>query len=681
MRYLRSAFALAVVCAGLVGLPAAGPAFATLPTPPPIVGGIVQTPAGGTNGALSDISCPAAGSCFAVGQYVDGSGYQGMIATLQAGQWTAATAPLPSDKAATPNAQLVHVSCAGTSCVAFGTYTATDNKAHFLVETLASGVWTPTAASSPILTNPKTVAGVSCGASNSCTLVGDYVGTDNLERGYVETYNGTWSSHDVTLPVDAISPSSASLALFKLEAVSCSTSLCQAVGQYVITDGTSRGLAVSITPSAGTVNSTQLPMGSPAEYEFGDLNRVSCASNGQCAAIGSYTDSSSVAHEVVAPVGGGGWAPQGVTTPTPVQTGTLPIPSAVHCLTVGAGIDCLLSGVYTDTEVPAHFPPFIDELASNTWGALSFTPNQTPSSWACGSLSFCVGTSVNSLASNSIVVRSNGTWFDESAADPPAVGFPTPTAYSVGQVSCDAPTSCWIVGTTGGVYESLVEHVTVSTTPAPPKISLTAPTAPFTLASTAKVTWKASAGAGLGAIQVQLRVATAKSGFGAWHAPVTLAGSATSWTATGLVRGDDYCFHARAKDKNAVWSSWSAARCIAVPLDDHVLTAGAHWLRGKGSAFWNGTITSSSTYGAALSFSGAQADRLAIVATKCPSCGSVRVYVGTKLITTVSLKASTTTHRALILIAPFANRTGTVVLRVATSGKSVQVDGLGISRT
>jgi hypothetical protein len=51
------------------------------------------------------------------------------------------------------------------------------------------------------------------------------------------------------------------------------------------------------------------------------------------------------------------------------------------------------------------------------------------------------------------------------------------------------------------------------------------------------------------------------------------------------------------------------------------------------------------------------------------------------LIGKVSLHATTTQNRRLITLPAFTYRTGTVTIKVLTSGKLVRIDGLGISRT
>ncbi|MDX6295086.1 MAG: hypothetical protein QOH50_4161, partial [Kribbellaceae bacterium] len=47
---------------------------------------------------------------------------------------------------------------------------------------------------------------------------------------------------------------------------------------------------------------------------------------------------------------------------------------------------------------------------------------------------------------------------------------------------------------------------------------------------------------------------------------------------------------------------------------------------------------------------------------------------------TVNLYSATTLRQAVISLPPFSYRIGTVTLKVLSTGKTVQVDGLGISR-
>ncbi len=653
-------------------------AVANPPTPPPITGTALPTPAGGTNVVTTAISCPGAGSCVAVGNYVASTTTEGVIETLSGGSWTAAPAPLPLGATTTPAVTLDHVACGAVgSCVAYGTYEGTDAKQHFVLLSLASGTWTPQELDLVLpagadATKTVSLHGVACSAANSCAVVGDYVGTDLLGHSFAAMFHGGWSAVKVTLPADAEDTGSASGALSNLEGVSCSASLCIAVGKYVVTNGTSRGLAASIDPVAGTVNATQAPMGSNI-MGFGDLNSISCAASGPCAAYGSYDDTGSTFHYEFVPLGGASWSAIDVPTLTPATSH--PIVVGLGCVSSTSGADCVAGGVYSDPSTQF----LVDRLTSNSWGAVNGSFPGAVLSFACGSSSFCVGISNNS-PHNAVTAFSGGAWTVQDAPNPGTGAFP-PTANGIFGVSCDSSTSCWIIGTTTGtVTGGLAEHV--GTSVAPPTISLTGPTSPFTLSSSTKVTWTASSAAGLAGFQVRYRKAAWNGGFGGWQVGwPSVAGSARSLTASGLARGTDYCYEARAEDTLSTWSGWTAQRCTAVPLDDRSLSTSKHWTRAKGSAYWNGTVTSTKTVNATMSRTSAQLDRLAIVATRCSSCGKIKVYVGSTLIGTVNLAAAHTARRVVILLPAFSLRSGTVKIKVITSGKSVQIDGVGMSRT
>jgi hypothetical protein len=116
-------------------------------------------------------------------------------------------------------------------------------------------------------------------------------------------------------------------------------------------------------------------------------------------------------------------------------------------------------------------------------------------------------------------------------------------------------------------------------------------------------------------------------------------------------------------------------------LDDRALKASTGWARRTGRAYYLGTVTSGTQKGATLSKSGLALDRLAVVVTKCSGCGSIAVFVGSKKVGTVNLSASVTKNKVIVTFPRFSFRTGTVTLKVLSSGKKVLIDGLGVSRT
>lgn len=75
-----------------------------------------------------------------------------------------------------------------------------------------------------------------------------------------------------------------------------------------------------------------------------------------------------------------------------------------------------------------------------------------------------------------------------------------------------------------------------------------------------------------------------------------------------------------------------------------------------------------------------QTSRLGLVVTKCPTCGVVGVYVGSTLIAKVNLAASRTAYKQQVALPRISLRTTKVTIKVLTSGKTVQIDGLHTSR-
>jgi hypothetical protein len=236
-----------------------------------------------------------------------------------------------------------------------------------------------------------------------------------------------------------------------------------------------------------------------------------------------------------------------------------------------------------------------------------------------------------------------------------------------------------------GEQASATYHWTVDTTA--PTVTATAPAQPFTLASSATVSWTGqdnTGGTGVAYFQVRERTAAYSSGFTPWAYPSTwqaLSPAATSVTASGLAQGGDYCFAVRAVDNAGNTSAWTTPRCTARPLDDRALSVGTGWARGTGSSYWNGTITTTSTHAATATRTGAELDRVGIVATRGPGMGTVAVYIGAKQIGQISLAAASTSYQNLILLPRFSYSAATVAVKVVSSGKPVQLDGLAVSRS
>jgi hypothetical protein len=124
---------------------------------------------GSGSDVMRSLSCPAPTSCMAVGYNTSG---QGVTETLTDGTWTQGLIPIP---AGTSENGFVGVSCSPdiTSCVALGGYRqpAGNSTPDTQIETLASGVWTPT-----LGIDPSTGYGfpfaLACPSITSCVGVG-----------------------------------------------------------------------------------------------------------------------------------------------------------------------------------------------------------------------------------------------------------------------------------------------------------------------------------------------------------------------------------------------------------------------------------------------------------------------------------------------------------------------------
>ena len=276
---------------GLVEPPSQGPGSWT-PSQAPVPANAESNP----GVTLSAATCPAAGSCTAVGDYADTNGDgEGLIETLSDGTWTPTQAPVPANANVTsyPGVGLFSITCpAAGSCTAVGDYPDTNGGYQGLIETLSDGTWTPTqapvpanAGSNPVLS----LSSITCPAVGSCTAVGHYLASGDVE-GLIETLSdGTWTPTQAPVPANANAGSNP-----VLSSITCAeTGSCTAVGDYNDTNGGYQGLIETL--SDGTWTPTQAPVPANAASNLGltrgiVLLSVACPETVSCTAVGDYTD-------------------------------------------------------------------------------------------------------------------------------------------------------------------------------------------------------------------------------------------------------------------------------------------------------------------------------------------------------------------------------------------------------
>lgn len=223
---------------------------------------------------------------------------------------------------------------------------------------------------------------------------------------------------------------------------------------------------------------------------------------------------------------------------------------------------------------------------------------------------------------------------------------------------------------------------TVDTTA--PTIKSVSPAHVFTATSRITPRWSANGtGGAVVAYDVQWRLAATGARLGAWTFPAGgLHRSSLSGFRPAIARGTTACLEARAYDAAGNVSAWSTPVCETRLLDDRSLTRStAGWRRVAATNAYAGTVTTTKTGGAQLTRSAVVARRLAIIATRCTTCGRVGVYVGGTRVGIINLAATTTHRYALMTLTLSRIYTGRLTLRTTTRNRAVTIDAFATSPT
>ncbi len=147
-----------------------------------------QATPGPASNSLNAVSCTAASSCEAVGQALGQNDEPVPLAEAWNGStWTIQSA---SDPANSQSSSLAAVACtSASSCTAVGQYQSSSVTSFGVPETLAE-VWDGTTWSIATTPDPSStqnlLSGVSCGASQACTAVGQYSDPGDIPATLIE---------------------------------------------------------------------------------------------------------------------------------------------------------------------------------------------------------------------------------------------------------------------------------------------------------------------------------------------------------------------------------------------------------------------------------------------------------------------------------------------------------------
>jgi hypothetical protein len=127
---------------------------------------------------MGSIACPAAGTCSAVGWYLDHHrNYHGLLLRERAGRWRPSELVFPSGAHAAPGISLDSLACGSAgNCLAVGYYSpnASVTRLRPLLVTERNGRWTKSAEAPPPDGAPKnySLSSVSCPSAETCVAVG-----------------------------------------------------------------------------------------------------------------------------------------------------------------------------------------------------------------------------------------------------------------------------------------------------------------------------------------------------------------------------------------------------------------------------------------------------------------------------------------------------------------------------
>jgi hypothetical protein len=335
---------------------------------------------------LDQVSCASAGNCSAVGGYAGSSGLpQALLMTETGGVWRAGVkAALP------PNARAgdgfpVAVSCASAgNCSAVGSYLNRSKNMRPLLLSEKAGRWA-TGVEAKLPRNAATrkqiasLESVSCASSGKCSAVGGYFDkSGNSQALLLAKSAGRWRTGvEAKLPANAAPTHKYAGETVLLLAVSCaSAGHCSAVGSYCAVracnrigsgSGSSGEQGLLLTETARTWTrgvEAKLPANAARTGPLQYLNSISCASVGNCTAVGSYLESPQKGHLVLLTETAGHWA-RGVTGSLPANAAP-PAAQAelgVNSVSCSSAGNCTAAGNYSGPGQDNTQPLLLTEKA------------------------------------------------------------------------------------------------------------------------------------------------------------------------------------------------------------------------------------------------------------------------------------------------------------------------------
>jgi hypothetical protein len=266
---------------------------------------------------------------------------------------------LPTGATGLPQGYLPALSCPSAgNCIAAGAYSDAKGKTQGLLLNDVGGVWK----SPMILKAPKNAAGnpsvtissVSCGSRGNCSAVGLYQDqAGSSESLFDDEVGGVWkSATEGALPSNALTTSQNA----QLHSVSCASSgNCSAVGTYWDTttpQPSTQGYVINEVAGVWrAAKEVTLPPGANANPMV-NLAQVACSSPGNCSVVGSYIDANNATHGLTVDKVAGTWLPA-TSLLLPGDASAYPSAS-LNSLACASNGNCSALGNYEDASGDAQ---------------------------------------------------------------------------------------------------------------------------------------------------------------------------------------------------------------------------------------------------------------------------------------------------------------------------------------
>jgi cytochrome c551/c552 len=251
------------------------------------------------------------------------------------------------------------------------------------------------------------LSGVVCPSASTCVAVGDYE-TSSVDVAVVilTESKGVWTSSALKMPANALTGTNANGSAFaSIGQLSCgSVGNCAAVGSYADTsDNTDPFVASEVNGAWSVAREVTLPSNATSTEQTATMRSVDCPSAGNCSAVGTYLDNNTYGARTLTFVvseTSGVWQLNAtpVNAPGSAPTNFNPFFSLgqVDCSSAG---NCVAVGSYTDASDVTQ--GLIVNEVKGTWTSSRLALPTNASSYADASLSAvtCVKNSCSVLGS------------------------------------------------------------------------------------------------------------------------------------------------------------------------------------------------------------------------------------------------------------------------------------------